>query len=258
MSMITSKENKKIKDVIRLKKSSTRKKEQKFLIDGDKEIGLALAGGVEIETIFFNSFYCEDRYVEKFAKNLVIEVSEEIFRKISIKESPSGLLGVGKFKKHSLDLLQNKDDMLVVVIESLEKPGNIGAILRTCDAAGVDSVLVVDAKTDIYNPNIIRSSLGTVFTNQIAVCTKEEAINWLLVNRITTFAATPSAEKVYTDYNYKGPTAFLVGTEHDGLSLNFLNIATNKIKIQMRGKIDSLNASVSAAILIFEAQRQRK
>ena len=139
----------------------------------------------------------------------------------------------------------------------MEKPGNLGAMLRTCDAAGIDAVIICDAKTDVYNPNVIRSSIGTVFTNQIAVCETDEAIDFLKKNKIKTYAAELSAEKFHNEQNFRTGAAIVVGTEATGLSSEWMNAADEKIKIPMLGKIDSLNVSVSAGILLFEAVRQR-
>ena len=172
-----------------------------------------------------------------------------------------------KPKKHSLQELQSvftpspserAGERLILVIEAVEKPGNLGAMLRTCDAAGVDAVIICDAKTDLYNPNVIRSSIGTVFTNQVAVCETSEAIEFLKNNNITTYAAELGAEKFYYEQNFKSATAIVVGTEATGLSQEWMSAANERIKIPMLGEIDSLNVSVSAAILLFEAVRQRK
>ncbi len=145
----------------------------------------------------------------------------------------------------------------MIILESVEKPGNLGAILRTADAAAVDAVIVCDPQTDIYNPNVVRSSVGALFTVQTAVCSSKEAMDWLDQHSIALYAAELEAAELYQNVDFSVPSAIVMGTEAEGLTNSWLNYATKRIKIPMRGKIDSLNVSVSTAVLTFEAMRQR-
>ena len=149
-------------------------------------------------------------------------------------------------------------DPLILVIEGVEKPGNLGAMLRTCDAVHVDAVIVCDTKTDIYNPNAIRSSIGTVFTNQIAVATTSDVIEYLREKGLTTYAADLTASESYYQKDFVRPSAIIVGDEATGLSAEWVEAADDRIKIPMLGRIDSLNVSVSAAVLLYEAIRQKQ
>ena len=162
-----------------------------------------------------------------------------------------------KPKQHSLVDLSIKNNPFIIILEAVEKPGNLGAILRTADAAQVDAVIVCDPQTDVYNPNAIRSSVGCIFTVPVAVCSSTEALAWLKQQGITSYAAELQASEWYQDVNYTTPSAIVMGTEADGLTDFWLNNADKRIKIPMRGKIDSLNVSVSTAVITFEAMRQR-
>jgi TrmH family RNA methyltransferase len=258
--MLTSKDNQKIKDIIKLRKSSKRKKDDLIIVEGRKEIGLALRSGLKPEQLFYSlEFEKEARFPDWNVANFteVIEVSADIFTKIAFRETPDGYLATFKPLRLSLSEVKLSPSPFVVILESIEKPGNLGAILRTCDAAGVDAVIVADQRTDIYNPNVIRSSLGTVFTEQIVSDTFENIVEWLELNKVKTFATTPDTRLSFTEANYNEPTAILIGTEHEGLSAKWLERADYKIKIPMKGKMDSLNASVSAGIVIYEVVRQR-
>ena len=164
---------------------------------------------------------------------------------------------MAKPKQHALSDLKLSDNPFIIILESVEKPGNLGAILRTADAASIDAVVVCNPSTDLYNPNVIRSSVGGLFTVQTAVCTSSEAINWLREKGIASYAAELEAADFYQDVDFTTPSAIVMGTEADGLTEMWLNNANKRIKIPMRGEIDSLNVSVSTAVLTFEAMRQR-
>jgi TrmH family RNA methyltransferase len=187
----------------------------------------------------------------------VLELSADVFAKIAFRESPDGYLATFKPKKLSLADLRLSANPFVVILEAVEKPGNLGAILRTCDAAGVEALIIADQHTDIYNPNVIRASLGTVFSKQLAVDSLENINKWLILNKIKTFATSPDTDLLFTEVDFTQPCAILIGTEHHGLSDKCLKMADYKIKIPMKGKMDSLNASVSAGIVIYEVVRQR-
>ena len=174
-----------------------------------------------------------------------------------MRESDDGVVGVFPTPTHELSELSPASPSLVVVSEHLEKPGNLGAILRTCDGAGVDAVLVCDPATDIYNPNVIRSSLGTVFTQHVLMMGSAEALQWLRENEFRVIAASPAGAQNYTDADYRGNTAIVLGSEARGLSEAWQSEADAHVKIPMRGRVDSLNVSATAAVLLYEAVRQR-
>lgn len=256
---ITSTTNSQIKNIIRLRKTSERKKQNLIIIEGHHEIEIALESGIIIDSFYHSKDYNKKNLkIFNDLKNKMTNVSHDVFSKISYRENPDGFLAIAKRPEANLDKIKLGKNPLVIVLESVEKPGNLGAISRTVDAAGADALIISNPKTDIYNPNVIRSSLGTVFTNQIATGTNEKIIEWLSKNKVKTFAATPDTDKIYTNVDFSGPTAIIIGTEHEGLSNTWIQAADTKIKIPMNGKIDSLNASVSAGIILFEAKRQRK
>ncbi|MDD5291233.1 MAG: RNA methyltransferase [Patescibacteria group bacterium] len=256
--IITSAQNQKIKEIIRLRKPRERKKQDLIIVEGWQEIGLARQAGLEITELFFCQDFAGSKKIEDLPEEKLAPVVPTVFTKISYRENPDGFLALAKPKYPTLEKVKLNKNPLIIILESLEKPGNLGAILRSADAAGVDAVIVADPKTDIYNPNVIRASLGTVFTNQVAAAGAEEIKKWLAKNKIKSFAATPEAKKLYTEANYKGAAAIIMGEEHPGLSKDWLKNASEKIRIPMAGKIDSLNVSVSTAIILFEAIRKRK
>ncbi len=261
MKEISSTQNTYIKQLAQLKdKSRERKKTGLFLIEGVREISLAIKGGYELETVLF--------YPELFSLELLndltaqqintIEISKEVYQKLAYRDTTEGVLAVAKSKSHDLGNLnfQTKTPLLLIA-EAPEKPGNIGAILRTADAANVDAVIIANPKTDLYNPNIIRSSVGCVFTNQISVGATSEIIKFLKDQNINIYCAALLASVNYNTQDYTKPTAIIVGTEATGLSNDWLENSTQNIIIPMQGEIDSMNVSVAAGILIFEAKRQR-
>ncbi len=188
----------------------------------------------------------------------IIEVSKEVYQRIAYREKTEGLLALAYSKTHALEGLSFKrKNPLVLVMESPEKPGNLGAMLRTADAADVDAVIVANPKGDLYNPNVIRSSVGCLFTVPIGVGSNLEVIQFLRRNDIGIYSAALSAAVPYHDMDLRGSTALIVGTESTGLSSDWLEHSDENIIIPMQGEIDSMNVSVSAAILIFEAKRQR-
>ena len=257
---ITSIQNPLIKEILQLqRKSRTRKKSGLFIIEGKREILLAIKGGYTLDKILFcpDIFNENDLNLFQTASESNIQITVEVYQRIAQRESTEGVIAIAKSRELLLENIVLKDNPLILVAEAPEKPGNIGALLRTADAANVDAVLIANPKTDLYNPNIIRSSVGCVFTNQIATGTSSEIIAFLKKNDIAIYCAALSASKAYQTINYAMPTAIVVGTEAIGLSSEWLENATQNIIIPMQGQIDSLNVSVSAAILIFEAKRQR-
>jgi len=262
---ITSPQNSYIKELVQLKeKSRIRKNTQTFLIEGLREISLAIQGGYQIKTILIVNSIINEGKLESLLKKVnppidIIEISKEVYNKLALRASTEGILAVAKNKDLSLKNISFKSkNPLILVAEAPEKPGNIGALLRTADAAGIDTVLISNPKTDLYNPNIIRSSVGCVFTTNIATGTTSEIISFLKENNINIYGAALTASVEYQTINYALPSAIVVGTEATGLSDEWLQNTKQNIIIPMRGAIDSMNVSVSAAILIFEAVRQRQ
>lgn len=256
---ITSTQNPKVKSLLALEKPRERRKQQLFVIEGSKEIGLALEAGYKIGNIFF----CDDiirpeEVSELFPDDkLLIPVSKDVFDKIAVRENSGGMIAVAEQKLHSLDQLTLSKNPLVLVLESVEKPGNLGAILRTADASGVDAVIICDPQTDFYNPNVIRSSIGCIFTKQVAAATSEETISWLKKNKIAIYCTYLKASTGYHLMDYTKPSAIVMGTEATGLSDVWIENSDANIIIPMQGKIDSMNVSTAAAVVVFEAKRQR-
>lgn len=256
MPTISSLQNEKIKNIVKLRETSReRKKQGLFLIEGWREISLAAKAGIEIENIFYCCDYAKGK--NEIGAEKKIEVSKNVFDKISCRENPDGFLAVAEFWTRKLENVKLSDKPLIIILETVEKPGNLGAILRTADAAGVDAVIVNDLKTDIYNPNVIRASQGAVFTAPIVLSSVDETAAFCKNNKIKIFAAAPAAKKQYIKMNYSRGCAIVIGAEDKGLSEKWLKSADENIKIKMSGKIDSLNVSVSAAIILFEILRQR-
>ena len=259
MKQITSIQNPYIKSLIQLQeKSKVRKQTGTFLIEGQREISLALKGNFEIETILFSAEVISETEAKKLSnKAELIEISKEVYQKLAYRDTTEGLLAVAKTKSLKLSDLTLSNNPLILVAEAPEKPGNIGALLRTADAANLDAVIIANPKSDLYNPNIVRSSVGCLFTNQIATGTTDEIIAFLKEQNINIYCATLQNSTSYHTQDYTSPTALVVGTEATGLTQEWRNAATQNIIIPMQGEIDSMNVSVAAAILIFEAKRQR-
>jgi TrmH family RNA methyltransferase len=261
---ITSSQNKFIKELIQLKeKSRLRKKTATFLIEGLREIELAIKGNYTIKTLLIIASYIDNELIVKLLNNInasieIIEISTDVYKKLALRDSTEGIIALAEGKNLSINNIKFKHkNPLILVAETPEKPGNIGALLRTADAAGMDAVFIANPKTDMYNPNIIRSSVGCVFTNQIATGTTSEIIHYLKENNIAIYGAALTASIVYHKVDFTNPCAIVVGTEATGLSEEWLLNTTQNILIPMNGAIDSMNVSVSAAIIIFEAIRQR-
>jgi RNA methyltransferase, TrmH family len=256
---ITSTQNPKVKNLLALEKPRERRKQCLFVVEGKKEIGLALKAGYKIGNLFF----CEDMITRQELESLgaddklMIPVSKDVFDKIAVRENSGGVLAVAEQKTHRLDEIKLKPNPLVLVLESVEKPGNLGAILRTADASGVDAVVICDPQTDFYNPNVIRSSIGCIFTVQTASASSEDTLKWLRQNNIAIFCTYLKASQAYHLVDYKQPCAIVMGTEATGLSDTWVNASTANIIIPMQGEIDSMNVSTATAVVVFEAKRQR-
>ena len=262
MKEIISIQNPYVKNLLKLQeKARERKKQGLFIIEGKREITLAISADYEFDTIlFYPDLISEDDVLHLFNANVNrIEISKEVYHKLAYRGSTEGIIAVTKAKNYSLENIQFKSkEPLILVAEGVEKPGNIGALLRTADAANIDAVLIANPKSDLYNSNIIRSSVGCVFTNQIATGTSEEIIAFLKEKNIDIYAATLQNSNEYHQENYTKSSAIIVGTEATGLSQIWREAATQNVYIPMQGQIDSMNVSVSAAIILFEAKRQRK
>lgn len=251
---ITSAQNPKIKTLLQLQEKSRLRKEMGlFVVEGQRELEHCVAAGFEVDTVF----YCPDicGFVPDYPH--IIDIPKELYEKIAYRGSTEGIIAEVKSKKLGLADLKLSENPLIVVLESVEKPGNLGAVLRSADAAGADAVLICDPHTDLYNPNLIRASIGAVFTVPVVCCDSIDAINWLKDNSISIFTAQLQDSSWYYDTDMKKGTAIAIGTESTGLTDLWREAADAHIKIPMLGRLDSLNASVSAAILLFEAVRQR-
>lgn len=249
--------NQKIKNIVKLRESSRERKNQGlFLIEGHREISLALKADVEIENLIYSPEYI--KWELAIEEEKIIEVSKKIFSKISYRENPDGFLAIAKSQERNLEDIKLSQSPLLVILEAVEKPGNLGAILRTADAIGLEAVIINDLKTDLYNPNIIRASQGAVFTVAVVLSSIDETVEFCKKHGIKTFATMPEAKTTYIEADYNQGCAIVLGSEDNGLSAKWFKLADQKIKITMRGQIDSLNVSVSAAVVLFEALRQRE
>jgi TrmH family RNA methyltransferase len=258
--VIISHKNEKVKNLEKLQKPRERRAQNSIIIEGEREIESALGAGLKIKDFF----YCpqlikNQKLLEKLQISLKSsqEVSPEIFKKLTYKENPDGFLAVAEPKFFSLKDLKLPKNPLILVLEAVEKPGNLGGILRTAYAAGVTAVIINDSQTDIYNPNVIRASMGYIFIVPTIVSTIKETAEFLKKNKINICGTAIRGGGNYTKINYKKPTAIVLGTENSGLSQNWIKKLDDKITIPMKSGIDSLNVSVSAAILIYEIGRQR-
>ena len=252
---ITSSANPKFKRLIALlQKSSERRESALFTVEGVREIFHCIEAGYKPDCIFF----CPDIVSEETLPQCRhFALSAGLYAKAAYREGTEGAIGVFQAIEHPLSSLHLKDNPLIAVLESVEKPGNLGAVLRTCDAAGADALVICDPRTDLYNPNLIRASIGAVFTVPTAVCTTAQAITFLKSKGIRILTAQLQDSSLYYDCPMTKGTAIVMGTEATGLSDKWRQAADAHIRIPMLGKLDSLNVSVSAAIILYEAVRQR-
>ena len=251
-NIITSVQNARIKHVVALQlKSSLRREKGLFVVEGQREIEHCIACGYEITELFVIDSLGYSGGIPATV------VTPQVYEKMAYRERTEGIIAVAKCKEHRLDDLHLKEKPLVVVIESVEKPGNLGAILRTAEAAGVDAVMVCDPLTDLYNPNLIRASIGGVSSVPVAVCNSKDCIAFLKAHKIRILTAQLQDSYDYYDYDMHEATAIVMGTESTGLTQQWREAADAHIRIPMLGRLDSLNVSVSAAILMYEAVRQR-
>ena len=258
---ITSLQNPRVKRFLRLRdKSSARRAAGVFCVEGMREISHCLGSGYEIETLFFAPSIAGMSPADILSGHpcpFVISVTEAIYARMALRGDTEGAVAIFNTREKHLHDLDLPPTPLLAILESVEKPGNLGAVLRSADAAGVDAVIVCDPLTDIYNPNLIRASLGAVFTVPCVTCSSSECISFLKANGIQILTAQLQDSSLYYDTDMRRPTAIVLGTEATGLSQIWRDAAAAHIRIPMLGELDSLNVSVSAAILMFEAVRQR-
>ena len=261
MLKITSLQNSKVKDAVALRDRREREKSGLFLIEGYRELKRAVDAGRKIETLFI----CRELFLGENEPELIekaggqaLACTEEVFSKISYRDRPDGLLAIAKQRHLALADLRLKETPFLLIAESIEKPGNLGTILRSADAAGVDAVIVCDPTTDIHNPNVVRSSVGTLFTVPVLEADGEETLLFLKENRIALAAASPHAKQEYTEADLTVPLAIAVGTEQYGLSENWMKKADIAVRIPMFGAADSLNVASATTLLLYETVRQRR
>ena len=253
---ITSTQNPRVKHIVKLRNDKRqRQKDGLLLVEGFDEIQLAISAGHHPQTLLTAPELASRQLDHPSAERLT--VSRSVFEKMSYRDNPDGWLGIFPIPGFNLTDLKLSPNPLVIVAESIEKPGNLGAILRTADAAGVDALLVCDPRVDVWNPNVIRASRGTIFSVPLVECDNASALTWLIAHDIQVLAATPSAEMTYSKVDLTRPTAISVGTEDAGLTDFWLENADIKVRIPMMGRVNSLNVSVSTALILYEAVRQR-
>ena len=261
--LISSLQNARIKDVVKLRKRSVRDEQGVLLVEGYREVLQALNNAYSPQVLFFcpalflgsNERTIIQRSAEAGAE--LIECSEAVFRKIAYRDRPDGLLALAPQVKHTLQSLKLSEVPFLLVAESIEKPGNLGTMLRSADAAGVDAVIICDKCTDINNPNVVRASIGTLFAVPVVEASTEEVISWLKERQIQTVAATPHSDLNYTRVDLTVPTAVVVGSEQYGLHEQWMNEAACRVVIPMRGQADSLNVAAATTIMLYEVVRQR-
>lgn len=270
-NQITSTQNPKVKMLLQLQqKSSERRKAGLFIVEGRRELLHCIEAGYEVDTVFYCAPLTPEggSHPEGFELRVdgqthiirgcrTFEVSKEVYDKVAYRGGTEGVIAEVKTRNLTLHDLHLKANPLIVVLESVEKPGNLGAILRSADAAGVDAVIVCDPLTDLYNPNLIRSSIGGIFSVPCVACSSEECIDFLKKNGIQILTAQLQDSHLYYNIDMKRGTAIIMGTEATGLTPQWRKAADAHIRIPMLGRLDSLNVSISAAILMYEAVRQR-
>ena len=260
---ITSLTNPLVKTAVRLRDRRERDRTGQTLVDGPRELLRALESGVDVVASFVCDELIRTADAEKAVRRLLIagakpmRVSPDVIAKVAYGNRSDGVAAIVRIPDTSLDRVFLVPDALFVVIESVEKPGNLGAILRSADGAGADAVIAADPQTDLFNPNAIRASLGTIFSVPIATATTEATLQWLIANKVLPIAARVDARRTYTEIDFRGPVAIVLGSEADGLSTAWDDPGVEPVRIPMLGASDSLNVSAAAAVLLYEALRQR-
>ncbi len=261
--MITSLQNPRVKAAVRLRDGRHRAKQGRILIDGARELLRAMDAEIQLLEVFVCEPLCESEDARRVLAGLpecgaeILRVGKPVFEKLAFGERAEGVLGVAAMPRPSLSDLTLPRDPLVAVLEGVQKPGNVGAVLRSADAAGVSALIVADPGTDLYNPNAIRASLGTIFTLPVATATATQTLDWLRRNELTVFAARVDASVDYTEADFRGPAAIVLGSEAQGLTDVWSADEITPIRLPMLGAADSLNVSATAAVLFYEALRQR-
>ncbi len=252
-----------VKALVRLKESRERRRLGRFIIEGKRELLRALESSFCIEQLYYAREFFRDREEEEVLKKAslqgaeVIRLAKRVFERCSYREGPDGLLAVGQARTESLDDLPRTSCPLYLVVEGIEKPGNLGALIRTADAVGVDAVIVTDRVIDLFNPNVIRASQGSLFNVFVAVADRDECLRKFRSLELRIMASSPESPKPYWRADFQQPVALVMGSEKEGISGFWMGRADERIAIPMRGISDSLNVSVAAAIILFEAVRQR-
>ncbi|HUH73445.1 MAG TPA: RNA methyltransferase [Chitinophagales bacterium] len=258
---ISSLQNPRLKELrVLMEKSKERRSTGLFVIDGWKEILMAVEAGYMIRQLYVREGAISKEEIDKtWSSNRPenVEVAKDAFDKLSYRGLTTKAIAVAESKVYSLSNLKLSKTPTVLVLDAVEKPGNLGAIIRTADATAIDAVICCDTATDIYNSNVIRSSVGCVFSVPIAVASREVAIDWLNANKINIYTASLKASVVYTEVDFRVPTAFVLGTEASGVHPIWEEISQQNIILPMLGKNDSLNVSNTAAVLLYESLRQR-
>ena len=263
MTTITSLQNPRIKDAVRLRDRRHREKQGRILIDGARELARALGAGVPMQEVFVCPSLCQSDEARRTLELVshcgaeVLEVTAPVFEKLAFGERAEGVLAVAATPCTSLERIALPASPLVAVLEGIEKPGNVGAVLRSADGAGLSALVVADGGTDLFNPNAIRASLGTIFTLPVAAATTAETLVWLRHHGLTIYAARVDGSQPYTTANLRQPAALVLGSEAAGLSNAWCAEGIEAIRLPMLGVADSLNVSATAAVLFYEALRQR-
>jgi len=261
--LITSLQNEKIKRLVRLREKKWREQEKCTLIEGYRLLSRALEYDVPVLELYFcRDFFLgknEDKLISKAESKgtRIFETTSNVFTKFAYRDRPEGLAAIIPIREHNLNTFVINKNSTYLVLQSLEKPGNLGAILRTADAAGVSGVIICEKRTDIYNPNVLTASTGAVFTVPIAEDSSKNIYNWLKKNKVKIVIASPHAEKKYTDEDMDGNIAIVIGSEQYGLDRFWFEHADSKVYIPMLGMADSLNAAISSAVLLYEVARQK-
>lgn len=260
--MLASVRNPRVKDVVKLRNRRHRDRERRFVVEGMRELSCAADSGLALATLY----YCEEllahggrSVVDRIAATAVDcqPTSRAVFEKMSYRQTPDGVLGVAPMPDLDLGRLPGTDDALWLVAAGIEKPGNLGAMLRTADAAGVAGMVLADPTTDVFNPNVVRASMGTLFSVPIAAAGASDVRHWLTARRTRIVAARPDAVVAYTEADLRGAVAIVVGSEHEGLGVGWSSPGGEAVRIPMSGRADSINAAMAATVLLFEARRQR-
>ena len=266
---ITSAQNPKIKELLALQeKSRLRREKRLFAVEGRRELGHCIDAGFNVRKLFVCREICPSGDLQEITRKLersapegtmaeIVELPARLYEKVAYRGGTEGIIAEAEYRDRTLESLILGKNPLITVLESVEKPGNLGAVLRSADAAGADAVIICDPLTDLYNPNLIRASIGAVFSRQVVTASSEDTIRWLKSHNIQILTAQLQDSEWYYDTDMRKGTAIVLGTEATGLSDTWRNAADEHIRIPMLGHLDSLNVSVSAAILLYEAVRQR-